>query len=390
MKKRNILPRLGRCWRAQCPGAVHQPCWLTGAKARMPGMNLRGFMLSEVGLGEAARLLVAAADTQDFPVTIVNRPLEGRENVRDLADRVSAPRAHRASVVVAGLRDLRGLRHEVCRLHTNIAFVAWELETLPDAMQRYFPAFDAYWVPSTFVRDAMAVGQSKPVHLVKQPLELPDEDPAPAFTGSRLTVLTFFDYDSFVTRKNPEAAVRAFQAAFPAARDDVALVVKTRGAVDRGRREWLADAAAKDPRIRVIDHTLTRDEMRALMRDSDVFLSLHRSEGFGFGCAEALAAGRAVVSTDYGGCTDFITGDTGFPVEWTRRALVKGDYIGWEGASWAEPSIEHAATLLRDIYDAPDTATLRTRAGLRLLREEYSLEAAGRTMRHLLRNEGAL
>ena len=53
--------------------------------------------------------------------------------------------------------------------------------------------------------------------------------------------------------------------------------------------------------------------MDALMQSCDVFISLHRSEGFGFGAAEALAAGKAVVATDYAGTTDFITADTGYP-----------------------------------------------------------------------------
>jgi hypothetical protein len=46
----------------------------------------------------------------------------------------------------------------------------------------------------------------------------------------------------------------------------------------------------------------------------DVFLSLHRSEGFGRGMAEALQLGVDVIAAAYGGDTDFCTGPLAHPV----------------------------------------------------------------------------
>ena len=99
------------------------------------------------------------------------------------------------------------------------------------------------------------------------------------------------------------------------------------------------------------------------MRDHDVFLSLHRSEGFGLGCAEALAVGNIVVSTDYGGTRDFISEETGFPVDWKRVDVGEGEYVEAEEATWAEPSIDHAAHRLREVYDAPRLARNRALVG---------------------------
>jgi glycosyltransferase involved in cell wall biosynthesis len=45
-----------------------------------------------------------------------------------------------------------------------------------------------------------------------------------------------------------------------------------------------------------------------------VFLSLQRSEGFGRGMAEALQLGVDVITTAYGGNTDFCTGPLAHPV----------------------------------------------------------------------------
>lgn len=116
------------------------------------------------------------------------------------------------------------------------------------------------------------------------------------------------------SRKNPQAAVRAFRDAFAPGLRDVELVVKTRGDRDDGLRQWLATEAEADGRIRIVDRTLDRAGMDALMAGCDAFISLHRSEGFGFGGGEALAAGKAVVATDSSSTTDLIGPATGYPV----------------------------------------------------------------------------
>ena len=127
-----------------------------------------------------------------------------------------------------------------------------------------------------------------------------------------------------------------------------------------------------------------------MIRDHDVFLSLHRSEGFGLGCAEALAVGKIVVATDYGGTKDFITEATGFPVAWKRVPVRRGEYVETPGATWAEPSIEHAAHSLREIYDAPDVARKRATFGIDELRRNHSFEVVGSKMREALEAYGVI
>ena len=51
----------------------------------------------------------------------------------------------------------------------------------------------------------------------------------------------------------------------------------------------------------LIDESLTRSEMDALTGLCDVYVSLHRAEGFGIGMAEAMLLGLPVVATGYSG-----------------------------------------------------------------------------------------
>lgn len=347
---------------------------------------MHGYFLSEIGLGESARLLANAAESQSFPASFIHRTIPGRENNEAFKSKLSHPQAFNTSLSIVGLPEIAKMKKQVCRDQKNIIYAFWELETLTPQMKKNCDSFDGFWAPSEFIFDCLRSHQERPVYLVKQPVNVPEVDPEARLSDGSLKILTYFDFDSFASRKNPEGAVKAFRSAFPAHQSDVILTVKSRGHRDNGRRSWLAEQARQDPRIKVIDTNLTHDQMKDLMFDNDVFLSLHRSEGFGLGCAEALIAGRAVVSTDYGGTRDFINNETGYPVEWDWLELRDGDYIGWEGARWAEPSIDDAAHILRRIYDDPEAARQRTEQGLQLLRIEHSFEAIGKRICHVLTN----
>ena len=107
--------------------------------------------------------------------------------------------------------------------------------------------------------------------------------------------------------------------------------------------------AEEDPRIVLIAESLPRDELLALYGCCDVFLPLHRSEGFGHGMAEALQLGVDVIATDFGGNTDFCTGPLSHPVGWREVPIPRGSYPHADGHSWAEPDLGHAAELCQQV-----------------------------------------
>ena len=340
--------------------------------------------MSEIGLGEAARLVVRALDAAEIPTGLVNVPLAGRMAEAAFAERVATADRHGTALSIAGATQLAKFARRSCRGQMNIAYPYWELPTFPKAWSRVFQGFDTYWAPTTFIRDMLMSCQDRPVQLIPQPVVLPDTSPAPRESHGPLKVFTFFDYDSFMSRKNPMGAIRAFLAAFPAGTEDVELVIKARGAPSEQSRTELLDLARTDRRIKVLDRLVSRAEMTALMADCDVFISLHRSEGFGLGCAEAMAQGKIVVATDFGGTRDFISAETGYPVAFAPVALTAEDYPGAHGSHWAEPSIEHAVSILQDIYSDPARATERSMAGFRHLQKNNSFAAVGAKIRAAL------
>ena len=115
--------------------------------------------------------------------------------------------------------------------------------------------------------------------------------------------------------------------------------------------EWLQVRAAEDPRIVLIDTSLPRDELLSLDGCCNVFLSLHRSEGFGRGMAEALQLGVDVIATDFGGNTDFCTGPLAHPFRWREAPIPRGSYPNADGHSWEEPDVDDAAQLCRQVAE---------------------------------------
>lgn len=388
-RRQKQVAQLTRCWKAQCPPVLKKPCWLRNNEALPYGLDIHGFFLSEIGLGHSARLYYEAIRTQEIEVQAINRKIPGREAERKFETIVSSSGSHNASLSIDGLVGFGGLSREICRTRHNIALPLWELEMFPERRIRNLSHFDELWAPSTFIKENLERATKRNVALVKHPIHIPDGDVLTEKHTGPLRILFFFDFDSFPARKNPEGAIRAFQAAFYKS-EDVVLTIKTRGAADSGRRSWLAEQASRDNRITILDRTLSSESISRLMQDHDVFLSLHRSEGFGLGCAEALAFGNTVIATDYGGTCDFINTATGFPVDWKRIGVGEGEYVEAEGGSWADPSIEHAACLLREVYDAPELARKRALLGREELRLNHSVEVIGRRIRNLLVSSGVV
>lgn len=272
----------------------------------------------------------------------------------------------------------------------------WELEHLPAAHRAGLALLDRAWAPSHFVADVISSHVDLPVVLVPHAVDVRPtagtERTALSLCEDDFVVHYAFDAHSSVARKNPVGAVRAFRTAF----DDpkAVLLVKVRRAAHlawRARagcpdsRAFLVEAAA-DPRIRILTDELDRARTLDLVRLSDCYLSLHRSEGFGYTLAEAMALGVPVVCTAYSGNLDFCDATTSWLVDWSPRSLLPRDYFHWDPAMWwAEPDVRHAAEHLTEVRgngsvvaDRRDAA--RSRMGqysVQRMRDRY-LEELGR------------
>ncbi len=193
-----------------------------------------------------------------------------------------------------------------------------------------------------------------------------------------------FDYLSTIQRKNPVGLIEAFKLAF-APGEGPQLLIKTINAPLRPlAEEEVLWAAHGRPDIHVIDRSLSGEELNGLMAACDCYVSLHRAEGFGLTMAEAMAIGKPVIGTGYSGNVDFMNAENSYLVDYTIGRVGPDCEIYPPEGEWADPSVEHAAQLMRRVYGDPEQAA---RIGARAredIARTLSPEATGAAMRRRL------
>jgi len=265
----------------------------------------------------------------------------------------------------------------------TIGYWAWELAKFPEEWRSSFTFVQEIWVASRFAYGAIAPASTKPVFLMPPAVTIPAPEPGLTradfgLPDDKFVFYFSFDLRSYFTRKNPLAAVAAFRRAFPEGNAAACLVLKTIGSSWKpGDRDALKEAVRGDPRILIIDQELARPRAMALLALSDCFLSLHRSEGFGRGPAEAMLLGKPVIATDYSGTRDFVTSETALLVDYELVPVEAQEYPGATGQLWAEADIEHAAAAMRRIAGDSVLAEQLGRAGKARIREFYAPEVVG-------------
>jgi glycosyltransferase involved in cell wall biosynthesis len=195
----------------------------------------------------------------------------------------------------------------------------------------------------------------------------------------RFVFLSVFDMRSGFGRKNPLAAMRAFQEAF-AGHPDCELIVKVNHAHSNpaGLRCLRAEAARHT--VRVIDDTFRHGDVEALIRCADCVVSLHRAEGFGLVLAEAMLLEKPVIATGYSGNLDFTTPSTAFLVSYSLQRVGPENPPYPEHCFWANPCIDDAANQMRIVYENEFLRAQRARTGRALIEAKFSSAAVGAAM----------
>ena len=265
----------------------------------------------------------------------------------------------------------------------RIAYWAWELDTIPEEWAELAPLLDAIWAPTGFVADAFRQRMPVPVHQVLPGVELSEIE---TVTKGELGIpernyvfMFMFDMCSQMVRKNPLALIRAFRAAF-APSEHASLVIK----VSRGRSHPEAFAAleqaAREAGAIIVDEVLSRARAYGFIQMCDCFVSLHRAEGFGLCLAEAMLMGKPTIATNYSGNLAFMHPGNSLLVDYTLTEIPDDNPIYKGGNHWADPSVEHAAALMRNCYDNPAEASALAAIGQAEAKEKLSLKAAGQRM----------
>lgn len=268
------------------------------------------------------------------------------------------------------------LRNKNLQNRRLIGVWAWELEQVPEVFKASAELFDEVWSISRFSEESFRE-LLVPVVNMGYPIK-PSQTPISVDWRQRLgvsrefLVLTSFDSQSSLSRKNPGGTVRAFLDAFKD-NHDVKLIVKASGKLGPDDR-----ARFKAENIQVIEDTLSENDMTDLIRSCDCYLSLTRAEGFGLVSAEAASYGISTIITGWSSPAEWRDCPCVYLVDYelttTKDAHKVYDHI--TGRRWAEPKASHAAELLKHVVSLnPSERQILVKDSIKWWGETYGPEA---------------
>lgn len=367
-------PSLQDRWARDALAVCHAPL--------QPGVNLHAPLRDATGMGEWARSITRVLESASIahrplpfpsrfptPETLADTPLPALFGSPD--DRFDINLMLANADAVGNVRDW--LPGHVLADRCNIGAWIWETQSLPARFAEAARGLQAIITPSGYSAEAIRGTVDVPVHQVPCALDFQRLDAASpdrhafGLPGDLLLFGFFFDAKSVIERKNPGGLIDAFRAAF-GERTDVGLVLKVNSPIHGSYDYEALKLRAGGLNVIWIERTLPVQQTLDLMASLDVYVSLHRSEGFGLTMAEAMALGKPVIATGYSGNLEFMDAGSACLVDHAVISTTRpyGPYLA--GSRWAEPSIAHCAQWMRTLSDREARQSLAM-SGQRRVRE---------------------
>jgi len=373
--------------------ALEQAGIVSGQPVEEPwGVNLAGFLQSELGIGEAARAVVSGLDAVQIPVLPVHgswRPSSRQDHSYAMFDTAAAAFPVNLVCVNADVLPQWASQagSEFFAGRYTIGFWWWEVLSFPPEWLPAFDLVDEVWVATQHVADALMPVSPVPVTKVTLPVTTPSvtrRSRGELGLPSGFLFLYLFDFHSVFERKNPCGAIEAFKRAFPPG-SGASLVIKCINQdYHPDTHEALLVAASEHADVHVVDRYVSASEKNAMIASADCYVSLHRAEGFGLTPAEALCMGKPVIATRYGGNLEFMNDRNSWLVDYELGPIGPGNAPYPADGVWADPDLDQAAAFMREVARGSAIAIRRAKQGIEDMRTLHSPKVAGLSMQRRL------
>lgn len=352
--------------------------------AESTAINLISHLNAEMGVGEVARRLISLLSASGLDLNLV--PFEASKARKEhkvefkIGDFVasegtlSCVNADQLGALVAYF----GITSAARQFHNG--FWAWELEDFPITYAPMAKLLDEIWTISTFAQNSIERTVSTKVRTVKLPVPIPKRKTVLSRKDFGIPEKTFlvsnsFDFNSDVERKNPAASIESFLRAFPKPSGATLFLKSINGDLHANKSDELRELAQGRQDIMFFDGYLNHYENKGLLELSDIYLSLHRAEGYGLNLADAMARKTAVIATGYSGNLDFMDEESNILVPFEKIPVTK--YAGIKvNSNWADPDVDFAASKLKKLFDSPILVQEIAFNGFTKIKKENSLAVA--------------
>jgi len=250
----------------------------------------------------------------------------------------------------------------LCDRDNNVGFLVWEGDKIPiswldDCKNK---SIKQIWVPSKHTKDAVlkTISESKKPSIwndvIKKLRIVPHGvDFSLFFAKEKPTAFTFLcnkGYRNIYDRGGIQYVVQAFAEEFE--KDECRLLLKINPAYNSSPlplHELHMKFCSGRTDILVAPDNIPFSDMINVYNGCHVFVSATRAEAFNIPCVEAMACGLPVVTTNFGGQTDFVDSSFGYLVDYNLTEI-KHELM-YEGIKWATPDIKDLRKGMRQMFE---------------------------------------
>lgn len=256
----------------------------------------------------------------------------------------------------------------------NIGFLVWEGDKIPlswvDCIG--YPEITQVWVPSSHTYNA--IKNTCPELIDKVKIVSHGVDLSIFYPENKLTqTFTFLINKGFrneYDRGGMQHGIRAFIEEFN--RGEAKLILKLNPAYAMHPNDLInyinkicLECNKKDnfPEIVFNYDSMPYESMRNIYNDSDVLLNPTEAEAFSLPCIESMACKKPVITTNYGGQTDFVNESNGWLIDGEMHE-VKHELM-YEGISWCKPNIANLRKAMRECLTNKESYVIKAQNALK-------------------------
>lgn len=338
-----------------------------------------GRVFAPTGYGAASRAYIHALHKAGVELSVVNLKPEQKGDdslINSSMNRRIEPDFHL-------FHFLPPMATPLTHHHDNVIIsTAWETDTPPKAWLNVLSRVREVWVPCDYNVSVFKRHLGRPVfrwpHTISPQngsADIPDSGRLPALRDSDFVFYSIFVWQE---RKCPEGLIEAFLRAFPH-NSNVVLILKVLADTDAPMHllKSLRERVRSDARVEIVNGHWSDQQIEALAQRGDCYVSLHRGEGWCYPLFDAACRGKPVIATGYSGPLDYLSSEHHFLVR-HRLVPVEQNYPFYNRQmQWAEPDLNHAAELMREVYNHRESALQKARSAADRLNVKYSSRAIG-------------
>jgi hypothetical protein len=275
----------------------------------------------------------------------------------------------------------------------RIGITVWETTRIPKEWVAPLNELDDVWTVSKHSKKSIeASGVDHDVKIVNEGVDTSVFAPFVKPADRPVDDFVFFSVFKWEKRKSPVTLIQAFAEEFKDG-ERARLILQCFNPFMQNFNPYEAMFSMNLPShapIKIIPPVAKRSDLARYYKTADCFVFPTKGESWGLPAMESMAVGVPVITTNWGGTTEFVSKDNGWLIdvesmeEPNDAMFFKPDMFD-KGNEWAVPSKKHLRELMRYAFEHKDECVKKGDNAASLVEKNYSWESVTKVTKKLLK-----